>query len=283
MLAPAKLNLYLHVVGRRADGFHLLDSLVAFADIGDRVTVSPAHSLNVAITGPFAAELSAHDPTQNLVWRAAEALARELGRPPGALIVLEKNLPIASGIGGGSSDAAATLMSLAALWNATLAPERLAVLGATLGADVPVCLVGQAAFVGGIGETIAPAPALPDAWVVLVNPRRALPTPDVYKSRQGPFGQPARFASAPGNAAELAVILKQRRNDLGDAARTIVPEIEDVLAALAACDGALLTRMSGSGATCFALFADETAATAAAARVRRAKPGWWVASGRLMS
>ncbi|HKR19511.1 MAG TPA: 4-(cytidine 5'-diphospho)-2-C-methyl-D-erythritol kinase [Stellaceae bacterium] len=283
MLAPAKLNLYLHVVGRRADGFHLLDSLVAFADIGDRVTVSPAHNLNVAITGPFAAELSAHDPTQNLVWRAAEALARELGRPPGALIVLEKNLPIASGIGGGSSDAAATLMSLAALWDATLAPERLVALGATLGADVPICLVGQAAFVGGIGETIAPAPALPDAWVVLVNPRRELPTPDVYKSRQGPFGQPARFTHAPANAAELAAILKQRRNDLGDAARAIVPEIDDVLATLAARDGALLTRMSGSGATCFALFADEATAAAAAAHVRRAKSGWWVANGRLMS
>src|SRR5487761_816295 len=267
LLAPAKLNLYLHVVGRRADGYHLLDCLVAFADIGDHVTVSPARSLNVAITGPFAAELSAHDPTQNLVWCAAEALARELGRPPGALVSLEKNLPIASGIGGGSSDAAATLMSLAALW----------------GADVPVCLVGQAAFVGGIGETIAPAPALPDAWVVLVTPRRVLPTPDVNNSRQGPFGQPARFAYAPGNAAELAAILKQRRNDLVDAARAIVPEINDVLAALAACDGALLARMSGSGAPCFALFDDEGASAAAAARVRRAKPGWWVASGRLMS
>jgi len=283
LLAPAKLNLYLHIVGRRADGFHLLDSLVAFADIGDHITVSPAHSLNVAITGPFAAELSAHDPTQNLVWRAAEALARELGRTPGALVVLEKNLPIASGIGGGSSDAAATLMSLAALWKAELSPERLVALAAKLGADVPVCLVGQAAFIGGIGETIAPAPALPEAWVVLVNPRRELPTPDVYKSRQGSFGQPARFAYVPGNAAELAAILKQRRNDLDDAARAIVPEIDDVLAALAACDGVLLARMSGSGATCFALFADKGASAAAAAHVRRTKPGWWVASGRLLS
>lgn len=283
MLAPAKLNLYLHVIGRRADGFHLLDSLVAFADIGDHITVSPAHSLNVVITGPFAAELSAHDPTQNLVRRAAKALTREIGRPSGALIVLEKNLPIASGIGGGSSDAATTLMSLAALWNAELPPERLVALAAKLGADVPVCLVGQAAFIGGIGETIAPAPALPKAWVVLVNPRRELPTPDVYKSRHGPFGQPARFAYAPGNAAELAAILKQRRNDLDDAARAIVPEIDDVLATLTACDGALLSRMSGSGATCFALFEDEAASAAAAAHVRRTKPGWWVASGRLMS
>ncbi|HYL32225.1 MAG TPA: 4-(cytidine 5'-diphospho)-2-C-methyl-D-erythritol kinase [Stellaceae bacterium] len=283
MLAPAKLNLYLHVVGRRADGFHLLDSLVAFADIGDEITVSPAHSLNVAITGPFATELAAHDPKQNLVWRAGEALARELGRPPGALIILEKNLPIASGIGGGSSDAAATLTSLAALWNAKLAPERIAAIGATLGADVPVCLAGHAAFIGGVGELVATAPALPEAYLVLVNPGRPLPTPDVYRSRQGPFGQPARFAYAPANVTELAAILKARRNDLTDAARTIVPEIGDVLTALAACDGALLARMSGSGATCFALFADNTAASAAAARLHGINSGWWVAKGRLVS
>lgn len=283
MLAPAKLNLYLHVVGRRADGFHLLDSLVAFADIGDDITVSPAHSLNVAITGPFAEELAAHDPKQNLVWRAGEVLARELGRPPGALVILEKNLPIASGIGGGSSDAAATLTSLAALWNAKLAPERMATLGATLGADVPVCLAGHAAFIGGVGELVAPAPALPETHLVLVNPGRPLPTPDVYRSRQGPFGQPARFAHAPANVTELAAILKARRNDLTDAARAIVPEIDDVLTALTACDGALLARMSGSGATCFALFADNAAASAAAARLRGINSGWWVANGRLVS
>lgn len=283
MLAPAKLNLYLHVVGRRADGYHLLDSLVAFADVGDRIEVSPAHSLNIVIKGPFAGELAAHDPHQNLVWRAGELLARELGRPPGALVVLEKNLPIASGIGGGSSDAATALMSLAALWEAELSFERLAALGAELGADVSVCLAGHSAFVGGIGEAIALAPALPETHVVLVNPRRELPTPDVYKSRQGPFGQAARFAYAPRDTAELAAILAQRRNDLTAAACAIVPEIADVLTALAGCDGALLARMSGSGATCFALFAGEGAAKAAAARVRSANPAWWVASGRLLS
>jgi len=283
LLAPAKLNLYLHVVGRRADGFHLLDSLVAFADIGDHITVSPARSLNIAITGPFAEQLAAQDPKQNLVWRAGEALAHELGHPPGALVILEKNLPIASGIGGGSSDAAATLISLAALWNAKLAPEQIAALGAALGADVPVCLAGRAAFIGGVGELVAPAPTLPETYLVLVNPGRPLPTPDVYKSRQGPFGQSARFAYAPANAAELAAILKARCNDLTDAARAIVPEIDDVLTALAACDGALLARMSGSGATCFALFAGNAAAGAAAARLRGINSGWWVAKGRLVS
>lgn len=283
MLAPAKLNLYLHVTGRRADGYHLLDSLVAFADIGDEITVAPARSLNVAIAGPFGKELAVHDPARNLVWRAAALLARELGRPPGALVTLEKNLPIASGIGGGSSDAATTLISLAELWEAKLAPEALAALGAQLGADVPVCLARRAAFVGGVGEVIAPAPMLPETHIVLVNPGRPLPTPDVYRSRQGAFSPAARFARAPGDAAELAAILRQRRNDLTDAARSLVPEIGDVLAALAESQGALLSRMSGSGATCFALLADAGSARAAAARLRADRPGWWVAAGRLLA
>ena len=283
MLAPAKLNLYLHVTGRRADGYHLLDSLVAFADIGDRITVAPAPSLNLAITGPFGKELAAHDPAQNLVWRAAELLARELGRTPGALVMLEKHLPIASGIGGGSSDAATTLTLLAALWEARFAPEKLAVFGARLGADVPACLRRRAAFVGGVGELIAPAPPLPETHIVLVNPGRPLPTPDVYRSRRGPFGQAARFADAPRDAAALAAILRQRRNDLTDAAQSLVPEIGEVLAALADCDSALLSRMSGSGATCFALFGEAASARAAATRLRAERTGWWVAEGRLLA
>ncbi len=283
MLAAAKLNLYLHVVGRRADGYHLLDTLVVFADVGDRVTVSPARGLSVAVTGPFGPELAAQDPAQNLVRRAAELLAHELGRPADAHVVLEKNLPIASGIGGGSSDAAATLKSLTALWKAPLAPPRLAALGAVLGADVPVCLAGYATFVGGIGELVTPAPKLPETHVVLVNPGRPLPTSEVYKARHGPFGEPARFTDPPDNAAALATVLKQRRNDLTDAARTIMPEIDDVLTALAGCEKALLARMSGSGATCFALFAEAAAAHRAAAGLRDAHRGWWVAEGRLLT
>jgi 4-diphosphocytidyl-2-C-methyl-D-erythritol kinase len=172
---------------------------------------------------------------------------------------------------------------LATLWEARLAPERLAALGAKLGADVPVCLVRRAAFVGGVGELITPAPALPEAYVVLVNPGRPLPTPDVYKSRKGEFGRAARFAYVPGDAADLATILRERRNDLTDAAKSLVPEIGDVLVALANCDGALLSRMSGSGATCFALFADAGRAHAAAMRLHTDRPHWWVAAGRLLA
>jgi 4-diphosphocytidyl-2-C-methyl-D-erythritol kinase len=282
LLAPAKLNLYLHVIGRRADGYHLLDSLVAFADIGDWLTVAPAQRLSVAVTGPFAKDLASIDPAQNLVWRAAERLARQLGRVPDASVTLEKRLPVASGIGGGSSDAAAALKSLVSLWRAQLSDSTLAALGAELGADVPVCLAGRSAFVGGIGESIEPAPALPAVAVALANPGRALVTADVFRTRAGPFGEPARFGRAPRDAADLARLLADRRNDLTDPARAIVPEIDDVLTALAGCSGALLVRMSGSGATCFALFADINAAHDAAARLRSANRGWWVASGRLL-
>ncbi len=282
LLAPAKLNLYLHVVGRRADGYHLLDSLVAFADIGDRLDVSAAATLNVAITGPFAKDLAALDPAQNLVWRAATLLARSLGREPGALVMLEKYLPVASGIGGGSSDAAAALKALAKLWGASFDAPALARLGAQLGADVPVCLAGKTSWLGGIGEEVAPAPKLPPAWLVLVNPGKALPTAAVFKARRGPYAVPARFDRAPASAAALAALLKSRGNGLTDAAQELMPEIGTALDLLEACPGALIARMSGSGATCFALFAARADAVAAARRLKSQKPGWWVASGRLL-
>jgi len=280
-LAPAKLNLYLHVVGRRADGFHLLDSLVAFADIGDRLTVEPAARLALEITGPFARDLAAAPQEQNLAWRAAEHLARRLGRAPAARLTLEKNLPVASGIGGGSSDAAAALKSLADLWQAKLSDAELAAIGAELGADVPACLAGKSVFVGGIGERLAPAPSLPHASLVLANPGKPLPTADVFRARQGAFSAAARFAQAPRDAAELAALLASRGNDLTAAARGLVPEIGAVLTALGDGSGALLARMSGSGATCFGLFKDPAAAAGAAAQLRAGHPGWWVASGKL--
>ena len=278
--AHAKLNLYLHVLGRRADGYHLLDSLVAFADIGDRVAVTPASKLSLAIEGPFAAALTG-DPRDNLMWRAAEALARRIGRDPGAVLRLEKNLPVASGIGGGSSDAAATLRALAALWQAPLEEAALAELGATLGADVPACLAARPCWLGGIGEAVAPALALPRTGLVLANPGIALPTPAVFKARQGAFSEAARFSTAPADAAALASLLAERRNDLTAAAIGEAPAIAEVLERLAALPGALLARMSGSGATCFALFATENAAAAAAERLRAAAPRWWIAAGRL--
>jgi 4-diphosphocytidyl-2-C-methyl-D-erythritol kinase len=280
--APAKLNLYLHVTGRRADGFHLLDSLVAFSDIGDRLTVAPAPRLSLTITGPFARELARDDPRKNLVWRAAEALAEKLGRAPDVALTLEKNLPVASGIGGGSSDAAAALKALATQWQAALDESALCAIAATLGADVPVCVVARASFFGGIGDEIAPSPALPQAPLLLVNPGIALPTASVFRARQGAFSAASRFAAAPASVADLAALLEARHNDLTDAAIAIVPAVGEVLARLAAQPGALLARMSGSGATCFALFETTAAAEAAAASLKVEQPRWWIASGRLI-
>ena len=280
--APAKLNLYLHVTGRRADGYHLLDSLAAFSDIGDRLSVAPAPRLTLEITGPFARDLAEDDPRKNLVWRAAEALAARLDRVPDVALTLEKNLPVASGIGGGSSDAAAALKALAAHWQASLDEQTLCAIAAELGADVPVCVVARASFFGGIGDEIVPAPPLPPAPLLLVNPGIALPTASVFRARQGAFSPPARFAAPPASVAELAALLKERRNDLTDAAIGIVPAIGTVLARLAAQPGALLARMSGSGATCFALFETTAAAEAAAASLKLEQPRWWVAPGQLV-
>jgi 4-diphosphocytidyl-2-C-methyl-D-erythritol kinase len=279
--APAKINLYLHVVGRRADGFHELDSLVAFAAIGDVVTARPAAELSLAIDGPFAAAL-AGDAAENLVLRAARSLAAHAGIAPSAALTLTKNLPVASGIGGGSADAAATLRALAALWGLTLPEAELAAIAATLGADVPVCLLGRTAWLGGIGEKIEPAPTLPPLGIVLVNPGIALPTPAVFKARTGPFSLPARFTTAPQDPRALAALLRERGNDLAPAAIGLVPAIATVIAALDATEGALLARMSGSGATCFALYDDVAAAERAAQAVHAAHPGWWAAGGGLV-
>jgi 4-diphosphocytidyl-2-C-methyl-D-erythritol kinase len=278
--APAKINLYLHVVGRRADGYHELDSLVAFADIADFVTARPAADLSLAIDGPFAAALGGA-PANNLVLQAARLLASHCGVTAGAALRLTKTLPIASGIGGGSSDAAAALRALQSLWKLQTSGNELAGLAARLGADVPVCLLGRAAWLGGIGDVLVPAPALPPVAVVLANPGIALATPAVFTARRGPFSAPSRFAEPIADAAGLAAALASRRNDLTEAAVGIVPAIADVLARLAACEGGLIARMSGSGATCFALFAETAAARAAATRISGERPDWWVAAGRL--
>lgn len=275
--APAKVNLYLHVTGRRADGYHLLDSLVVFAGEGDRIEVAPAGDFSLEVTGPFAAEVPGGG--DNLVLRAARALAEAAsgaaaGR--GAAIRLEKRLPVASGIGGGSADAAATLRALVRLWRLQPEPTALSRLALALGADVPMCLDGRPAFVAGVGEELTPAPALPPFALLLVNPRVALPTPKVFAGRRGPFSPSGRFARSPRDAAELATLLADRRNDLSPPAIALVPEVADLLQLLAATPGVRLARMSGSGATCFALLDDAAAAGAAARSISAARPGWWV-------
>ncbi|MDB5397746.1 MAG: ispE [Rhodospirillales bacterium] len=283
LAAPAKLNLYLHVTGKRADGYHLLDSLAAFIDVHDTLTLTPSSAIAFTTDGLFANGFGDEDPSTNLVVRAARGLAEATGRAADVALHLTKNLPVASGIGGGSADAAACLCGLARLWG--LDPGDPAVLGvaAGLGADVPVCVHGRAAYMGGIGTEIAAAPELPPAGLVLVNPGIGLSTPSVYRARRGDFSPAGRFDAPPADAAGLAALLAERGNDLTDAAVSLVPEIAAVLNAIGADERCLLARMSGSGATCFGIFTDVDEAAAAAALLKRDHPGWWVAPGRLLS
>jgi 4-diphosphocytidyl-2-C-methyl-D-erythritol kinase len=281
-LAPAKVNLYLHVTGRRDDGYHLLDSLVAFVDIGDRLRAEPATSLSLTVDGPEAADLAAAGD-DNLVLRAARLLADRAGVSASAALHLDKHLPVAAGIGGGSSDAAAALLALKRLWRISLADEALYALGARLGADIPACLYGRAVWVGGVGERLEPSGPLPEAGILFVNPRRALPTAAVFAARRGPFGHVGRFAPVPCKASALARALMACRNDLTEAAIGLVPEIAAVLARLGRLPGCLLARMSGSGATCFALFANRAGAEEARAVVAAAEPRWWCAAGGFVS
>lgn len=279
--APAKVNLYLHVTGKREDGYHLLDSLIAFAGTGDTLALEPAETLELTVTGPTATALP--DGEENIVLTAAKALAARAGVTTGARMVLTKRLPVAAGIGGGSADAAAALKGLAQLWDIDISEAEMMTLALSLGADVPVCLAGRPMAVSGVGDRMQPAPDLPPAWLVLVNPRVPLSTPSVFKARQGCFTDPAPLETRPADAHALAGLLGHRRNDLTAAALSLVPQVGEALALIAATPGCLLARMSGSGATCFGLFENETDAVAASASLSSTQPGWWVAAAPLLS
>lgn len=275
VFAPAKINLTLHVTGRRADGYHLLDSLVAFAGVGDTVTAEAADHLSLQIDGPMAAGLDAGD--DNLVLRAARLLAPG----GGAALRLTKRLPVASGIGGGSADAAATLRALARLWSLPL-PDHARTL--SLGADVPVCLDCRPARMRGVGEGIEPlVTPLPDAWLVLVNPGVAVSTPAVFAAldRRDNPPMPDRLPDWP-DAGSLAAFLATQRNDMEAAAIRLEPVIAVAKEALAAQTGCLIARMSGSGATCFGLFGKAAEAKHAAEALKQDHPGWWVTPAPLL-
>jgi 4-diphosphocytidyl-2-C-methyl-D-erythritol kinase len=272
--APAKVNLYLHVTARRADGYHLLDSLAVFPAMGDVLAGEADAELSLAVAGPFAAGLQGE--ADNLVLRAARWLAASHGIKPRARLLLTKNLPLASGIGGGSADAAAALRLLSKLWRVPL-PDATA--AAALGADVPVCLAAQPARMSGIGETLAPAPELPDGFIVLVNPGVGVSTPAVFRVRTGGFSEPASLPTAWPNFAAMAADLASLRNDLEPAAIQLQPVIGTILTALRAQPGCALARMSGSGATCFGLFADAADAIEAAQTLRGTD--WWCWAGVL--
>lgn len=273
--APAKINLALHVTGRRDDGYHLLDSLVTFAEDGDELVFEACESDSFRVVGRFGAELSQDD---NLVLKARDLLRATLdvrGLPHGPVaIMLDKSLPIASGIGGGSADAAATLRGLLKLWKAELAPETLQQIALKLGADVPMCLASTPLRARGIGEAIELA-AMPSVPLVLVNPLKPVSTPEIFSSLQrrdnGPIGEIAAAAEVSAWMQSLSVL----RNDLQPPAETLVPEIAE------ACDLlrqslAGYVRMSGSGATCFGLYETEAAAMKAALALSAYRPNWYV-------
>lgn len=272
VFAPAKINLTLHITGQREDGYHLLDSLVCFADVGDMVRVSRSNSQRLTVVGPHARDVPRSD--DNLVLKAARLFDDAVD------ITLKKTLPVSSGIGGGSTDAAATLKAISSLLNVPL-PDLAAQL--SLGADVPVCVMGGLVRMRGIGELLEPLDTGFLGWpLVLVNPGVPVSTPDVFRhlprKDNTPMDDPYELGPVPNHMDEFVCWLARQRNDLEAPAREIVPVISDVLAELEQRKGCCLARMSGSGATCFGLFADDADALSAAEEIGRAYPGWWVAS-----
>lgn len=277
--APAKINLYFHITGRQSDGYHLVDSLIGFTALGDELTIRVGDLLDIVSDGPFAEGMP--PPHQNLVYQAAQLLAEKVSTQARAHVTITKNLPIAAGIGGGSSNAAAAMKALLTLWGIPHDTVDLYKLGQMLGSDVPACLKAQPTYAGGIGEVLDVAPTLPRIGILLVNPGVTLVTTAVFQARCGTYNLPNRFDTIPKDAAALAALLADRGNDLTDAAIQLYPVIRNVLASLEAAPGCLLARMTGSGATCFGIFDDLTAAEAAAPAVTQ--DGWWVAPTELTS
>lgn len=282
--APAKINLYLHVLGRRPDGYHELDSLAAFASLHDVIEASPADELSLSVEGPFARDLSEATAGQgNLILDAARLLADHLGHAPKAAIRLHKIIPVAAGLGGGSADAAATLLALCRLWHAEVPFPLLSELSLRLGADLPVCLASRTSFMAGIGEQILRAPDVPPLGIVLVNPRVALSTADVFRGlKKAHRPLPGRPHFQPDDTGSLIAALRACRNDLSEPATALAPVIGDVLTMIESTPEVLLARMSGSGATCFGLYADDLGAQIAAEEIAGARPGWWVRAARLI-
>ncbi len=279
--APAKLNLFLHITGRREDGYHLLQSLFAFSEKGDIISVEAARALSLEITGPFASCLQDQKAgrDQNIVMKAAYLLRERLGAPEmGANILLEKNLPVASGIGGGSSDAAAAIRALAKLWHIQAGETELADIALSLGADVPACLYAKPCLVEGIGEKITPLPHFPQAWCLLANPGIAVSTKAVFENfAQSACGfSPQRAVENFSAATGLKGILQETRNDLEIPARSLEQDIDRVLDVLNSLNNAAFVRMSGSGATCFALFEDEESMRRAGKYLKKSFPHWWI-------
>lgn len=280
LLAPAKINLFLHITGKREDGYHLLQSLMAFVDVGDEMEFSRHDSLFIDVDGPFAGDMPS--PHDNLVYKAAQLLAAEYKMTAHGRVTLNKKLPVASGIAGGSSDAATALSGLAKLWGLPEEQNRLQKLAQKLGADVPACLSRKAVWAEGIGEKITPLAEMPPMHFVLANPMVATPTPEVFRHFRAKFSAPLQFSGRRKSASEWIAALKIYRNDLLDAALEVTPKIRDVLNALQDTPNCHFARLSGSGATCFGVYDHAETAMAAVNKLKQQYPRWWVAPAALL-
>ncbi len=281
--APAKINLFLHVGGLRPDRLHELTSIFVFTERGDVVRAAPAQDLSLEIEGPFSTELAGEPTHLNLVWRAAVALRAATGTTYGARIILEKNLPIASGVGGGSADAAAALRALVRLWALDLSGASLARIGFALGADVPACIDRAPIVVSGAGERLSRGPTLPPLWACLVNPLVPMPTGPVFRAFDRANPAPPSplipdFTNLRGYDG-VKKLFSATRNDLQSVAIAREPLIDRVRRELSDAPGAIAARMSGSGATAFGLFTSLAAAVRAERRARA--EGWWAMSAAI--
>jgi 4-diphosphocytidyl-2-C-methyl-D-erythritol kinase len=278
LAAPAKINLFLHVTGRRDDAYHLLQSIAVFAEAGDLLTFSRYDSLLIDIDGYFGGDIG--DLRDNLIYKAAMALAQEYDIPATGHIRLQKNLPVASGMGGGSSDAATTLRGLCRLWGLPEENGRLERLSVKLGADVPACLYRRPVWMEGVGDRMVRMQEMPDMHLVLVTPPVKTPTPEVFARFAGRFSgrysAPIRFTGRRKTLGEWIADLQLYRNDLTDAAIDVSPDIRTSLAAIADTPNCRIARLSGSGATCFGLYDSPAAALAAVNKLRQQHPHWWI-------
>lgn len=280
LIAPAKINLFLHITGKRTDGYHLVESLVAFCEFGDEITFETCGPLSLAIEGEYA-PLLIEDTHHNLVMRAATELRFRSGCNEGAKIQLTKNIPIAAGLGGGSSDAGATIEGLCKLWKIYGIDDIKKNIAIVLGADVPMCIKPQTSFVQGIGEKTSPVSMDFDLYAVLVNPNIPLLTKDVFRAFDQGYAQSTPCPQSFKNLDTLISFLAQKNNSLAAPAQKLVPDIEQMQQALSATLGCKLTRMTGSGATCFGLYAEEGHAQAACEEIKATFPNWWAIATKL--
>lgn len=283
MLAPAKINLYLHVTGKRPDGYHLLNTLIAFTDIYDEITITPANNFSLEITGEFAPHVEKDE--RNIIVRAYRLMQQESNKHNNVAIKLVKNIPVGAGLGGGSTDASATLILLNEIWQTGFSKEKIAEIGLKLGADVPIFINRHTAFVSGIGEKIRNTENLPEIYALLVYPNKLIPTKDVFTSLLLPHKLQlilqktwyfVQWISAYIGIIPWLTFIKNQRNDLQNTATSIYQEILDIIEELSTLEGHKVARMSGSGSTCFAIFTDKNKAKVALSQLQDKYPSFWI-------